>query len=305
MSWLPDDAIERLRDAAESPELPGDRYELLDRLDRGGMGVVWRARDRALDREVAVKVLDSPGPDAAGRARLLREARILARLEHPGIVPVHDVGTLADGRAWYAMKRVDGTRLDAIARGPASLAHRLRLFDRVCEAVASAHARGVIHRDLKPENVMVGAFGEVLVMDWGVARLVQEPVPETRLVVGTPGWMPPEQEAGLSHEADPRADVFTLGSMLGYLAGSADGRMPSPLRSITSRATRSVPDERYQSVIDLAEDVRRFLDGEVPRAHRESAGERVVRLAARHRTAILLLLAYVVMRTLMLAFART
>src|SRR5688572_20244642 len=133
------------------------------------MGTVYRARDRELGRDVALKVIRLPeaSPDVA--ARILREARTLAQLEHPGIVPVHDVGRLPDGRAFYAMKLVRGAPLDALP--PTPLVERLRIVERISEAVAFAHAHGVIHRDLKPQNVMVGPFGEVLVMDWGVAKL--------------------------------------------------------------------------------------------------------------------------------------
>src|SRR5262245_33809242 len=166
---MSDSALRRLRDAADAPDLTGTKYEIVGRIGQGGMGTVYRARDRELGREVALKVVRLPegAPDIA--ARMMREARTLARLEHPGIVPVHDVGTLGDGRVFYAMKLVRGAPLDQL--GPTGLAERLRIVERVCEAVAFAHAHGVIHRDLKPQNVMVGPFGEVLVMDWGVAKI--------------------------------------------------------------------------------------------------------------------------------------
>ena len=171
MTWLPDAAVERLRDVADWPAPTSDRYEILEPLARGGMGTVYVARDRHLDRRVALKVLSATATEA-GAARMREEAQILARLEHPGIVPVYDVGLLDDGRVFYVMKLVDGARLDRhVVDRP--LVERLRLFTRICDPVAFAHARGVIHRDLKPENVMVGSFGEVLVMDWGVAQ-VQE-----------------------------------------------------------------------------------------------------------------------------------
>lgn len=155
----------------DEPDLTATRYEIVEAIGRGGMGTVYRARDRELQREVALKVLQTAAASERAAERLLHEARILASLEHPGIVPVHDVGTVSDGRVFYVMKLVRGQRLDAHVRDLDTVAARLRIFDRICDAVAFAHAHGVIHRDLKPQNIMIGAFGEVLVLDWGVARL--------------------------------------------------------------------------------------------------------------------------------------
>jgi len=172
MRWLSDDAVTRLRDAGSEPELSGTPYRMLDKLGRGGMGSVYLVEDSRLIRRVAMKVLEAAYPSGDLEQRLLHEARVLAQLDHPGIVPVHDVDTLADGRIFYTMKFVQGRRLDEIAKGSASLPERLRLFQKICEPVAFAHSRGVLHRDLKPENIMVGPFGEVLVMDWGVAKVL-------------------------------------------------------------------------------------------------------------------------------------
>src|ERR1700682_4667415 len=224
MKFLSDRALERLCDAADLPDLSGTHYRLLDRVARGGMGVVYTAEDERLQRRVALKVLDLPGAAGDLANRLIREARVLARLEHPGIVPVHDVGTLADGRVFYTMKFVEGHRLDKHIESVASTPDRLRVFLRICDAVAFAHARGVLHRDLKPANMMVGAFGEVLVMDWGLAKILREQSAEASeddrnatilhapqasdsaadrtqatqingqgTVLGTPGYMSPEQ----------------------------------------------------------------------------------------------------------------
>ncbi len=173
MKFLSDRALERLRDAADLPDLSGTHYRLLERVARGGMGVVYTAEDERLQRRVALKVLDLTGSEGDLANRLIREARVLARLEHPGIVPVHDVGTLADGRVFYTMKFVEGHRLDKHIESVASTPDRLRIFLRICDAVAFAHARGVLHRDLKPANIMVGPFGEVLVMDWGLAKILR------------------------------------------------------------------------------------------------------------------------------------
>src|SRR5277367_1147928 len=172
MSWLSDDAVARLRDAWSEPDFSGTPYRFVGALGRGGMGAVFLVEDSRLGRRVAMKVLDLPDRAGELEARLLREARVLAQIEHPGIVPVHDVGSLADGRVFYTMKYVEGQRLDEWAATSASVAERLRLFEKICEPVAFAHSRGVLHRDLKPANVMVGPFGEVLVMDWGVAKIV-------------------------------------------------------------------------------------------------------------------------------------
>jgi serine/threonine protein kinase len=221
--WLGDAAIAHLRDVAEWPDV-GERYELTRRLGRGGMGTVYAARDRVLDREVAIKVLDDVS-SAADAAHLLAEARILGRLEHPGIVPVHDAGTLADGRVFCVMKLVRGDRLDA-ALVSRTLSERLDLFLRICDAVSFAHAHGIVHRDLKPQNVMLGPFGDVLVMDWGAAK-VPGGAADAAVVVGTPGYMAPEQEHD-ARSADARADIYALGVIL-------EAMLPEPAPKALSR----------------------------------------------------------------------
>src|SRR5215813_5728046 len=226
MKYLSDRALSRLRDGADLPDLSGTRYRLLSQIARGGMGVVYTAEDETLERRVALKVLEVPGNESELASRLLREARVLALLEHPGIVPVHDVGTLADGRVFYTMKFVEGQRLDQHIASVPSIPDRLRVFLRICDAVAFAHARSVLHRDLKPANIMVGSFGEVLVMDWGLAKILQENFDSNEtvlgsekeitsaedtqstvvtghgMVMGTPGYMSPEQEHGETEKID-------------------------------------------------------------------------------------------------------
>jgi serine/threonine protein kinase len=356
VSGIGDRALDNLRRVAAWPDLSATRYEVRGEIARGGMGVVYAARDRDLGRDVAVKVIAPEAADADTAARLLREARITARLEHPGIVPIHDVGTLPDGRVFYAMKLVSGKRLDAIVAEAPPVRERLRLFLRLCEPVAFAHAHGVIHRDLKPANVMVGPFGEVLVMDWGVAKERGDPeVPgepanaaaESRppraagdtahgTVLGTPAYMPPEQARGELDRVDARADVHALGGVLHFLlTGRAPGRAPADPSAVTRtwagrpapiadgdfvaaagaavpRALRAVcrkalapdPEARYDTVSDLAADVSRFLEGEPVAACPEGPWQKAVRLAARYRVPILLVLAYVLARAALLWLAR-
>jgi serine/threonine protein kinase len=174
LNWLSDKLVTHLRTVVGLPDLSGTKYRLLEKFSRGGMGTIYLAEDTQLQRKVALKVMHLADPTGEQAQRMWREARVIAQLEHPGIVPVHDVGELPDGRVFYVMKFVQGRRLDQYVDAESALPNRLRLFQKICEAVAFAHAHGVIHRDLKPENIMVGAFGEVLVMDWGVAKIVAE-----------------------------------------------------------------------------------------------------------------------------------
>jgi serine/threonine protein kinase len=287
--FLPDSTIDHLRDVTEWPDL-GARYEVTGRLGRGGMSTIFAAIDRTLDRQVAVKVLDRNLSDRDRANRLVDEARILARLEHPGIVPVHDAGTLPDGRVFYTMKLVRGTRLHEAITEDASQADRLALLRRVCDAVSFAHAQGIVHRDLKPENVMVGPFGEVLVMDWGLAGVVGDGASDG-VVAGTPGFMAPEQAAGGT--PDPRVDVYALGAMLRALLPESP---PRPLAAIAAKAAAERPADRYPSVEALAADLARFRDGEPVVAYRETLLERSMRLAGRYRVPIAVVLAYLVMR---------
>src|SRR5262245_6729653 len=233
--------------SARPPSPPG--YELMEEIGRGGMGVVYRARDTALDRDVAVKLLSERYPAVSPAAqRFLSEARVTGQLQHPGIPAVHQVGTLGDGRPFLAMKLIKGSTLAAILKQRPNLAaNRARLlviFEAVCQAVGYAHSHRVIHRDLKPTNVMVGAFGEVQVMDWGLAKILGEetsaiaealpaeqtrawtqlsPTPETGShtqpgsLVGTPSFIAPEQAVGQIERVNERADVFGLGALLAVI----------------------------------------------------------------------------------------
>ena len=289
---ISDRAIDRLREAAAWPPLDA-RYEITGVAGHGGMGTVYVARDHVLDRDVAVKVLDVADQKGLRAARLTREAHILAKLDHPGIVPVHDAGTLEDGRTFYVMKLVNGRRLDELIRDRLPMTHRLNVFSRILDAVGFAHAHGVVHRDLKPDNVMTGAFGEVYVMDWGVAQ--QDGADAEASIVGTPGFMAPEQ--ALARDVDRRADIYALGVLLALMAGEDAAR---PLRAIAEQARHADPAGRYQTVEEMAADLARFQNQEPVDAYRESPVERVVRFYRRYELPILLLLAYIVMRFVLL-----
>jgi serine/threonine protein kinase len=311
--WISDSVLGRLREAAERPDLRATPYAITGVLGRGGMGTVYLAHDGDLDREVALKVVDG-GADGDLSERTLREARILARLEHPGIVPVHDVGRLPDGRVFYAMKRVRGGRLDTLAPS-LDLGERLRVVGRICEAVAFAHAHGVIHRDLKPENVMVGPFGEVLVMDWGVAKdLTRPPFEENSretdgtgtahgTIVGTPGYMAPEQERGEQAEIGERTDVWALGAILSFLL-AGENPVPRPLQAIRDRAMALAPADRYPRVEDLAADLALYRAGLAVAAYRETLVERAGRFVRRYRLPILVILTYILVRALLVLLLR-
>jgi tetratricopeptide (TPR) repeat protein len=229
---------------APRPLLPTtERYTLQEPIARGGMGIVYRATDTILDREVAIKVLQECfHTSPAAVQRFLDEARIAGQLQHPGIPAVHDLGLLPDGRPFLAMKLVKGRTLDALLEERASPVQErgrfVGIFEAICQAVGYAHAHNVIHRDLKPANIMVGAFGEVQVMDWGLAKVLgkSEPRPavvessavteirmlrdtegsetQTGSVMGTPAFMSPEQAIGAIERIDARSDVFSLGGLL-------------------------------------------------------------------------------------------
>ena len=214
-------------------------YRLLEEIARGGVGVIYRGRDEELEREVAVKVLgDRHRNHAELMRRFVNEARIAARLQHPGVVPVYELGQDRQGRPFFSMKLVRGqTLLQRLAdRDDPSANHHalLQVFLQVCQTMAYAHAQGVIHRDLKPANIMVGSFGEVQVMDWGFAKFVDraeeivddatpmddrpthdsEVLSHAGAIYGTPAYMPPEQAQGGAAWLDARADVFALGAIL-------------------------------------------------------------------------------------------
>lgn len=331
---LSDAALTHLQSTLERPITVGARYEIAEEIGRGGMGHVYRAFDRELERDVALKVLARAELDPRAMERLKREARIAARLEHPGIVPVYDVGALDDGRPYYVMKLVSGARLDQLIASQATRDERLDVFLKICDAVAYAHASGVVHRDLKPENVRVGAFGEVQVLDFGVAKLLDPATPPRRAdaapthadsardenaassatlarpsasagaIIGTPGWMAPEQERG-DADVDARADVHALGTLLGTLTAQPGVDRPRALAAIVAKASAAERELRYARAEQLAEDVRRFRSGDAVSALPEGPLARAWRLAAKHQTAIVLVLVYLAMRVVLFFFGRT
>ena len=230
------------------------RYLLGEEIARGGMGRVVEATDRVLGRHVALKEVLSD--DAEARRRFAREIRITARLEHPSIVPVHDAGTMPDGTPFYVMRKVSGQPLEDLVGAASTVEQRLALLPHVvaaAQALAHAHARGVLHRDLKPSNILVGSLGETVVIDWGLAKVIDEPDDDepgtaahmasagdslrTRIgtVFGTPGFMSPEQLRG--DPVDARGDVYALGATLYYVlsrrpphaASSGDDMMKAAL----------------------------------------------------------------------------
>ena len=205
--------------------LPDAGYELGAMIGSGGMGEVLVAHDKRIGREVAVKRMRGRSSEAV--ARFLREARIQARLDHPAIVPVHELGIDAEGRPFFTMKRLAGITLLERLRAKGPLNPLLRAFVEVCRAVEFAHAKSVVHRDLKPSNIMLGDYGEVYILDWGVARVVGEDQPDVTTaqdleavddstrsgaLLGTPGYMAPEQIR--NHASQPAVDIYALGSIL-------------------------------------------------------------------------------------------
>jgi len=293
----------------------GGRYEVLDHLGAGGMGDVVRVYDRQLEREVAMKLLKA-GAHASPAAveRFRAEVLATAQLQHPGIVPVLDAGALPDGRLWFTMPEVRGqTFTDVIAEaGPGGRRRLVETLRSVSEAVAYAHDKGVLHRDLKPDNVMIGPFGEVLVMDWGLVKIAHGADDELAwsvgrgrtlhgAVSGTLAYMPPEQARGDLDAIGPQSDVYALGAVLYEIlsgrppfrgasledrdqviaaapAAIEDGAgVPGELIDIQRRAMAPDPARRFPHAGALARALGDWLDG-VQR--REIALEHVQRALA-------------------------
>jgi len=313
------------------------RYEILEELARGGSGRILTVFDRHVGRKIAMKELlsdlnkkhseVSDPQTLAVRNRFLREARVTGGLEHPSIVPVYEIGTHPDGTFYYTMRLVKGTTLLKAIKKCASLEERLRLlphFHNICNAVAYAHSRGVINRDLKPANVMIGEFGETVVLDWGLAKI--KGTKEAAFVhggdagigktvvgqaIGTPFYMPPEQAEGKIGEIDEISDIYSLGAILYQIltgkppfsgrttdeiigkvltekvenASEKDKNIPAELAAIAGKALSKDKKERYASVGEMLEDLSAYMSGRKVRVYRYSVFETLKLLAARHRAA--------------------
>ncbi len=323
-STLYTEARGSLRSARTVP--PEQRYRFLGAVGAGGMGEVLVAADEALQRKVAFKRML---PDAMGSvdavARFFQEAQVTAQLDHPNVVPIYSLETSSSSEVpAYTMKLVHGTTLAELvqqAREHHDLPTLLDHFLKVCEALAYAHSRGVLHRDLKPDNIMVGAWGEVYVMDWGIARLVDEGPPEGEdpeegQAIGTPAYMSPEQAIGHNFRLDARSDQYSLGLILFELAtlqravpgegfsvvfraqagekrqpvNAASGQpISKDLQAIIDKATAFEPHRRYPDVSALAEDVRRFMRGEPTLARPDNLPRRTRRWLSLHLGKVLTL----------------
>lgn len=302
-------------DAAPDDEPDGaSRYDEGPLLGRGGLGEVVEVYDRDLRRRVAVERPRDGRVDPANVRMLVREAQITAQLEHPGIPSVHALGVDATERPYFTMERLEGAPLsERTAAGPMRPAEALRLFRAIAYAVAFAHERGVLHRDIKPSNVMVGQFGQVHVVDWGIAHLLCRDATDNAVTIshsrsdrtggftGTPAYAAPEQIAGAA--LDERVDVYALGGLLYEMLagrpaiGATDpaearaavtaGAVPRPgsvasvhptLDGIVHRALAVHPDDRYASVLALVADLDAYLDGATVTAAHEDPLRRIGRL---------------------------
>jgi serine/threonine protein kinase/WD40 repeat protein len=325
-------ALENTLQGAEIlPVEPAGKYARLDELGRGGQSIVWRALDRFVGREVALKELtapgteDSPGSASAARARFLREARLTGQLDHPGIVAVHELAQRPDGTLYSAQKLIRGRTLKAALAQSRTLSQRLELLPHLidaAQAVAYAHARAVVHRDLKPSNVMVGPYGETVVVDWGLAKRRGEAEPaggrptlesgpdltQAGVALGTPLYMSPEQARGDLEAIDERSDVFSLGAMLYELltgrppfegadnaqvieavrsgrrvpVGVLCPEAPPELAAIAERALRSVPAERYPDAAAFASELLAYRAGGRVEAYAYGAFELTRKLVKRN-----------------------
>jgi tetratricopeptide (TPR) repeat protein len=303
------------------PKVPG--YEILGELGRGGMGVVYKAWQKGLDRTVALKmVLTAAHATAAELTRFRTEGQAVARLQHPNIVQIYEVGE-QQNCPYFSLEYVDGGSLDRkIAKEPLTAVQAARMVQILAEAMDCAHRRGIIHRDLKPANVLLTADGSPKITDFGLAKRFEEDVGQTRTgaIMGTPSYMAPEQAEGKTHELGPPADIYSLGAILyDLVTGRPPFRgesvldtlsqvkslepvppsrlqttLPRDLETICLKCLRKEPAKRYATAADLAEDLRRFLDGEPIKARPTPLWELAVKWTNRHRAAAALIAVSVV-----------
>jgi WD40 repeat protein len=234
-------------------------YDLLGVLGEGGMGVVYNARQASIDREVAVKMLKADmSANPSQRRKFLSEAAVTGELDHPNIVPIYDLGQNADGALFYSMKKVTGTPWSEVIKQK-SLLDNLTILMKVCDAIAFAHARGVVHRDLKPENIMLGDFGEVLVLDWGLAVATEghRPTPNVAQafnIAGTPAYMSPELAMGPMEAIGRHSDIYLLGAMLFECITGRPPHVGKNARECLKAAARNeiVPTEKRGELLDIA-----------------------------------------------------
>lgn len=335
----PDESIALMNDEIVSNERQLGRFKLEREVARGGLGRVWLALDPVIGREVAIKELkrsQAVKPDSL--SRFLREMTITGQLEHPNIVPVYEIGNLDTPRPYYAMRLVKGhtfteiiedtfTQKSAVSEKAKTEVEMRAAFRQICNAVSYAHSHGVVHRDLKPDNVIVGHFGEVLLLDWGLSKkkgeneeldlkgqLDPSKLGETveGAILGTPGFLAPEQAAGKHDLIDERTDIFGLGAILYMMttgrephrfekddtpkkfleriaAGpsprvhQASPKAPKEIDAICAKAMAHSPEDRYQSVSELLADIILYEAGEPVSVFREPTTRRIGRWMRRHR----------------------
>ncbi len=329
--------------AAHLPRVPRDTYEVGTEVAKGGIGRVVRARDQRLDRPVALKELLvwNEGQEQ----RFIHEALLTARLQHPAIVPIYEAGRWPDGEPFYAMKLVSGRSLADLIGQRKRLEDRLSLLPHVltvAQAIAYAHTQRILHRDLKPANVLVGEFGETVVIDWGLAKglldkdtgpsgekptISGEGLTIEGAVVGTPAYMPPEQAAG--SPVDERADIYAIGAMLYHLIAAVppyhdtpwekllaaiaegpptriDRHVPAisdELRAIVQKAMARDPARRYATAKELADDLERLQTGQIVAAHTYSATHLLRRFWRKNRPVLSITLAAIAALGLVIAYA--